>query len=295
MQVVASSVNPADAYLRSGRFRLLLRPGFPFVPGADVAGVVEAVGPAVRKVRVGDAVAAMLPLAAGGGYAAAALVDEELLAAIPAGVSFAEAAALPRVGLTAWQALHGIAHVAAGDQVLVTGASGGVGSMAVQLALATGADVTGVGRGENVGLIQSLGVTRVLDRETVDPFRTVDGLDVVVDAAGRAGVRRLLRPLRRGGIALTTNPLRGNPLVAGLARITGRRLAAVTVRPSGTELAELFRMVTVGQLRPVIADVASLEQAADAHRRIEAGGTAGKLVLAVDPNRAHDVPVSTET
>lgn len=297
IRVVAASVNPADTYLRSGRFRLFMRPHFPFVPGADVAGVVTHVGEGVHGFTVGDAVAAMLPSLSGGGYAGAALLSAADAAAIPPSVSFAEAAALPLTGLTALQIVRDAAGITGDEQVMVVGAAGGVGSNVVQLAVAAGAAVTAVGSTAALPLLDTLGADRIIDRSSDVPLfpRRRDRSpardhDVVVDASGLYGYQALRRRLRPGGVAVTTNPLKGNVVSRALSTLGSRRLASVMVRPDGTRLRELFAMVTADRLHPVVADVLHLSEAADAHRRSETGRTHGKLVLAVDPAAARQRP-----
>jgi NADPH:quinone reductase-like Zn-dependent oxidoreductase len=130
IRAIAAGVNPADCLIRSGGLRFAVRQKMPFVPGADVAGVVEATGPDARRFRVGHAVYAMLPSTAGGGYAEYAVAAERDVATIPSGLTFEEAG-VPLAALTALQALRDRANLAAGDRVLVNGASGGVGTFAV--------------------------------------------------------------------------------------------------------------------------------------------------------------------
>lgn len=286
IDVVAAGVNPGDAYLRSGRFRRAFRTEFPFVPGADVAGVVTRVGGDVDGLAVGDRAAAMLPLVQGGGYAAAVNVDAPMVARVPDGVSMRDAAAVPLAGLTALQALRDVAHVAPGHRVAVVGAGGGVGHLAVQVARALGARVTAVASATGLDLVRPLGVDAEVDRAHGWPLRA--DFDVVFDASGTQPLRRLLRALRRGGTAVTTNPLRANPVSLALANLGSRTAKGVLVTPDGRHLETLLEGLRNGIVRPVVTDTIDLSRASTAHETIEGGHTHGKLVLAVDRARLDD-------
>ena len=155
IRVGAAGVNPADWRIRGGQFRFFARLSLPFVPGSDVAGVVEAVGPAVTRFRPGDAVYAMLPSLAGGALAEYAAVPERDAAHMPGNLSFVEAAAVPLAALTALQALRDQANLRPDAHVLINGASGGVGSFAVQIAKALGAQVTAACSGRTMPTLRA--------------------------------------------------------------------------------------------------------------------------------------------
>ena len=190
IRVTAAGMNPADALLRSRRLRLVARSSLPFVPGADVAGVVEAVGSAVTRFRRGDAVYTMLPSIGGGGYAGYAAVAEETVAIAPPSLSLTEAAAVPLAALTALQALRDEAKLERGARVLVNGASGGVGTFAVQIAGALGARVVAATSARNAGLVSGLGAEEVLDYASQDVTVGEARYDVVFDAVGVYSFRR---------------------------------------------------------------------------------------------------------
>lgn len=182
IKVAAAGVNPADWRLRSGQFRFAMRLKLPFVPGSDIAGVVAAVGPQVSQFRPGDAVYAMTPAAQGGGYAEYAVIAAEHAAQAPQGISFAQAAGTPLVALTALQALRDKAELQAGQRLLVYGASGGVGSFAVQIGKAMGAEVTAAASGRNRELVAGLGADAVLDYTAEDVTAARERYDVIFDA-----------------------------------------------------------------------------------------------------------------
>ncbi|HXV91655.1 MAG TPA: NADP-dependent oxidoreductase [Pseudonocardia sp.] len=290
VRVAAAGVNPADYALRSGRFRLYMRGRLPFVPGSDVAGVVAAVGPGVTAHRPGDAVYAMLPLFTGGGYAPYAVVPQDLAAPAPAGLSLAEAAAMPLAALTALQALRDKAGVSPGASVLVHGASGGVGHFAVQVAKRLGARVTGVTSGRNAGFVTGLGADAVVDYQREDPV-AAGPFDVVFDAVAEFGVRRSRRALRPGGVAVTVVPGIDALFPDRLAWMRGgRRLRSVLVQPSGADLRELAAWAGDGGVRPVVEATFPLVEGATAHVTAEKRRVRGKLVLVVDPELAARVP-----
>ena len=283
IRVAAAGVNPADTLLRSGRLRFATRSKLPFVPGADVAGVVESVGPAVTQFRPGDAVYAMLPSTAGGGYAEYAAVDKSGVAPAPPGLSLAEAAAVPLVALTALQVLREKADLGADDHVLINGASGGVGTFAVQIAKVIGARVTAASSGHNVELVRGLGADEVIDYTRQDVTAGDTSYDVVFDAVNVLSVRRSRRLLRKGGVFVTVNPLIGMLSPGWLARFRGgRRTESVLVQPSGADLETIAGWISSGRVRPVVDRSYPLSDAAAAHRYSESKRTRGKLVLVVD-------------
>ncbi len=287
VRVAASGVNPADWLLRSGRLRFVARSRLPFVPGADVAGVVEEVGRAVTRFRAGDAIYAMLPSVAGGGYAEYAAVAEGAVALAPPNLSLAEAAAVPLAALTALQALRDKAGLRAGNHVLINGASGGVGTFAVQIAKVMGARVTAASSGRNAGLVRGLGADEVIDYTRQDVTAGDIGYDVVLDAVNVLPVRRASRALRKGGAFVTVNPLIGMLSPGWLARFRGgRRVESVFVQPGGADLETIGAWISSGKVRPVVDRTYSLSETAEAHRYSESRRARGMLVLVVDERLA---------
>lgn len=286
IRVVAAGVNPADWRFRSGQLRFALRLKLPFVPGADVAGLVEAVGPAVTRFRPGDAVYAMLPTVAGGGYAEYAAVAETAVAAMPPTLSFVEAAAVPLAALTGLQALRDRAELQPGAHLLIHGASGGVGTFAVQIAKAIGARVTATCSGQNIERVRDLGADTVLDYTRLDVTAGPANYDVIFDAVNAYGFRGWRRVLRPGGTFVTVNPLTGTINPDWLAAFrSGRRVRSVMVQPSGSDLETLSRWIIAEQVRPVIDRTYPLADAAAAQRYSATQRARGKLVLIVDQQR----------
>lgn len=264
VRVIAAGVNPVDCKTRRGEgvSRWVGPP--PFIAGWDVAGVVEATGYGVTRFEVGDMVYGMprFPRAAGA-YAEYVTAPSRQLARSPRSISTTEAAALPMAALTAWQSLVETAHVCAGQTVLVHGARGGVGHLAVQIAAAQGARVaTTTGRADRAGP-----ATR--------------GADVALDLVGGEDTRALLDTLRPGGLLLAV-ATGADDEVKDEARRRGIRVSEPLVEPDGHALDEIAKLVDAGTLEVKVAETFPLERAAAAHERLERGGVGGKLVLQVE-------------
>jgi NADPH:quinone reductase-like Zn-dependent oxidoreductase len=272
VQVRAIGVNPVDwKCRRAGGF--LGVP--PFTVGWDVSGVVAATGRGVTRFAVGDEVFGMprFPKEAAA-YADYVTGPSRHFARKPSTVDFVAAAALPLAGLTGWQALVDTAAVAPGQRVLVHGAGGGVGHLAVQIAKARGAHVLGTTSAGKHALVQSLGVDDVIDYTTQDFTEVAKDLDVVLDTVGGETAQRSLATLRPGGILISIGGATGLDAAGHDVRV-----ARLLVEPDHAGLEELARLVDNGQLRPHIAATFSLVEAARAHELGEAGHLAGKIVL----------------
>lgn len=284
IRVAAAGVNPADWRFRSGQFRFALRLKLPFVPGSDIAGIVEEVGQGVTRFQPGDAVYAMLPTTTGGGYAEYVVASESLVAHMPNNITFAQAASVPLAALTALQALCDVAVLEPGMRVLINGASGGVGSFAVQIAKVFGAHVTAVCSGKNMDAVHQLGVDEVLDYTRTDITVGEAQYHVIFDAVNAHPFRRWQRRLRPGGQVVTVNPLAGKIRPRWLSYFQGgRRLKSVFVQPSGADLTTLGRWIAAGHVRPLIDASYPLANVVVAHRYSETQRARGKLVLVVDP------------
>lgn len=280
IRVRASSVNPADWFVTTGtpwpfRFELgLFRPKEP-VLGIDVAGEVDAVGPDVTRFRVGDAVFGEIRRA----YADYVCASEVKLAPKPASVSFEEAATLPVAGFTALQALR---DVRPGQHVLVNGASGGVGTFAVTVAKALGAEVTGVCSTRNVELVRSIGADHVVDYTQSDFTRASARYDTMLDLVGSAPLSRCRRLLRQSGVYVSSVGRLGWIFVAGLASLLpGSRVKVLAAQSTPEDLGALAAMVESGAVKPVIERAYALEQVPEAMRRQGEGHARGKSVIRV--------------
>ena len=255
------------------------------VPGLDVAGTVVEVGPEVTRFSVGDEVFGFSQ----GSFAEYAAARESKLAAKPANASFEQAAAVPVSGVTALLALTDVGQVAAGQKVLITGASGGVGSYAVQLAKALGAEVTGVCSTPKMDLVRSLGASHVLDY-TQDDF--ADGTrhyDLIVDIAGNPSLSRLRRALTPAGTAVIVGGEDGGNWTGmgrqlrALARspFLRQRLTMVTPRQRSADLDRLTSLIEAGTVTPSIGATYPLDQVPQALRYLEAGQARGKVVITI--------------
>nr|WP_245941657.1 NADP-dependent oxidoreductase [Vallicoccus soli] len=276
VRVRAAGVNPVDRVIREGYLAGMFPSHFPLVPGWDLAGVVERVGPSVTEFAPGDEVVAYARKdhIQGGTYAELVSAPIRSLARKPERASWAEAAGLPLAGLTAWQSLRA-AGVREGDTVLVHAAAGGVGSLAVQLARVLGAEVVGTASERNHDFVRSLGATPVAYGEGLaERVRAAapGGVTVALDFAGRDALE--------ASALLVSTPSRIVSVVDA-QQVLGLGGRYVFVRPDPADLAELSRLVDAGQLRVEVEQVLPLEGAAEAHRVSEAGHVRGKLVLEV--------------
>jgi NADPH:quinone reductase-like Zn-dependent oxidoreductase len=292
VRVRASSANPYEWHFVRGE-PLLMRPfgtggvrrSTHTVPGGDVAGTVERLGERVTTVAVGDDV---YGFPGHGAYAEQVAVPQGRLARMPAGLTYEEAAAVPLAGVTALQALrHG--GLEAGQHVLVIGASGGVGTFAVQIARHLGAGVTGVCRTRHVDLVQSLGADHVIDYTTAEVTAGDVRYDLVVQLGGTTSARALRQVLTPGGTLVQAAGDGGRllgPLVsvaagAVLNVVVRQRISAFTARETTEALDELRVMVETGAVRPVVHAAYPLAQAAEAVRVVEEDHPGGKVVLTV--------------
>lgn len=275
VRVEAIGLNPVEARLRTGEFPLLGEP--PFILGWDVSGVVEEAN--TGRLRPGDEVFGMplFPRAANA-YAEAVVAPALHLARKPAALSHVEAAALPVVGLTAWQGLVDLAGVTEGDRVLVHGGGGGVGHVAVQIAKALGAYVITTAAGSKRTFVEELGADEVIDYTTADFAETVRDVDVVLDTIGGDSVERSLGVLRPGGHLVTAVADEDTRLIARY-EAAGLRFSGIAVGPDPAGLRGLVELVEQGRLRVHVQETFPFERVADAHRLLDAGHLRGKLVL----------------
>jgi NADPH:quinone reductase-like Zn-dependent oxidoreductase len=255
------------------------------VRGTDLAGTVTAVGRDVRRFRPGDTVFGW----ADGAFAEHAVTTADQLVTTPSRMSATQAAAVPTTGVTALQAVRDAGGVQPGHRVLVVGASGGVGSFAVQIARTYGAEVTGVTSTRNVDLVRSLGATHVVDYTTRDVADGPEQYDAVIDAAGAYGPsawRRVLTPT--GTLVLIGGP-RGRwvggmlrfAAALALSRVVSQRFVPLFSTSRAADLAERAELATAGKLTPVLDRTFALPDTPDAIRHVGAGHTRGKVVVTV--------------
>jgi NADPH:quinone reductase-like Zn-dependent oxidoreductase len=277
LRVHAAGVNPLDASARAGGVQDLVAASLPYVTGFDVSGVVVEAGAGVTRFSPGDELFALLDLRRGGGYAEYALVREVEAARRPARATHAEAASLPLVALTAWQALFEVADLQPGQTVLIHAGAGGVGTMAVQLARWRGARVIATASARNHGFLRDLGADVVIDYSAQRFEEEASGVDVVLDPIGGDTQRRSLSTLRDGGTLVALMGL----TAAARAPERGIRARSMLVRPDSAQLRRIAELVDAGELRPVVSHLLPLEEAPAAHRQSETRSTRGKIVFEV--------------
>lgn len=304
VKVIAAGINHADERSRTGEFKLLFRPELPGVGGGELSGKIVALGEGVSGFAVGDAVIAYTGVIKMGAWAEYAVVDQSGLAHAPRNISLIEAASLPVVGLTAWHTLVTLGKIHPGQRVLIHGGSGGVGSIAIQLAKHLGAEVVTTASQANADLVRQLGATEVIDYRTEDFVEKLSTapVDLVLDTQGGETTSRSLEVVRPGGIVVgiagTPDPLLADHVGASWLVKTAltvlsarlRRRAAkrgvsyrfLFIEPDGQTLQTLADLVDDGALTPVVDRVLPFEQTAEAVTQVLAGGTRGKILVAAD-------------
>jgi NADPH:quinone reductase-like Zn-dependent oxidoreductase len=278
VRVQATSVNPVDFKTRSGHGPLRQ---MPFTVGWDVAGVVAQLGGGVTRFAVGDEVFGMpwFPRQAGS-YAEYVTAPSRQFVRKPAGLSTAEAAALPLAGLTAWQTLVDTAQVRPGQRVLIHAAAGGVGHLAVQIAKARGAYVIGTARPANHEALAGLGADQLIDYRSTRFEDAVGDIDVVLDLIGGENSVRSLRVMRPGGLLIPV-PSGAGRAVFDLAAEAGVRVTGFLVEPDQVGLDGLVQLVESGQLRVLVSRQFPLTEVGAAHEAAQHDHSMGKIVLTV--------------
>ena len=303
VRIHAASLNPPDLYLRDG-YRALPPewqpdPTFPLILGTDVSGEVVAIGAEASRFSIGDEVYAMVRfpddvMTGSGAYAQYIRVHETELALKPRGLDHVQAAGAPMSLLTVWQLLVDLGHdepnpfqsfrhvpvPLEGKTVLVNGAGGGVGHLAVQVARCKGAHVIAVASGKHEALLRDLGAEHFIDYTKTAAETAVKDVDLVIDAVGGANMERFLRIIKPDGALFLVNPLGFNGNQEATDR--GITVSSTQVRSNGAQLAEAGRLLDDGTIRVVIDSTFGLAHASDAHRRASRGSIQGKIVLEVE-------------
>ena len=276
LRVYAAGVNPADWKTRSGP----ARPGaiLPMILGWDVSGVVEALGPEVTEFHEGDAVYGMIRFPRSGAtYAEYVAAPVAHLAHKPATIDHIHAAAVPLAGLTAWQALFEKAHLTAGQTVLILGAAGGVGHLAVQLAKSQRAYVFGTASTRNIEFLHRIGVDQAIDYTTTPLETAVHNVDVVFDTVGGETREHSLRVIKPGGM-LVSILLGRSSLEQAVADFN---VQGMLVQPNAVQLAQIAQLIDAGKVHITVDTVLPLANARKAHELSETHRTRGKIVLRV--------------
>ena len=301
IEVHAAALNVLDSKIKSGEFKLILPYRMPLVLGHDVAGIVTRVGPRVRQFKVGDEVYSRAPDHRIGTLAQFIAINENVVARKPANLSMEEAASIPLVGLTVWQALGERANVQKGQKVFIQAGSGGVGSLAIQLAKHLGATVATTTSSANTDLVKRLGADTVIDYRKDDFEKVLQNYDVVLHSQDAATLEKSLRVLKPGGILISISgppdpafaKSIGAPWFARLAiRLLSARVRKSAIRrdlkysflfmrADGPQLREITRLIEAGAIRPVIDRVFPFESTNEALAYVEAGRAKGKVVVKI--------------
>jgi len=290
IKVKAASINPRDWLLMRGLypFKRLAEP-FPITLGSDMSGTVEAVGDKVRGVKIGDDVFGMQPIRGKfGAFAEYAAIRESAVAVKPTSISHAEAAAMPCAGMTSYQTLHNLAKLKPEETILINGASGGVGSYAIQMAKAQGAHVIAVCGPRNIELCKRLGADDVINYETENFEIHTAKYDIVYDVIGRSNFKKSRPALKKRGRYITTIPSLGTALSAVWSKLAalnpfGKQQTAhlVLVKPRRADLAAMVNIAVEGKLRSLIDSEYPFEQAAAAFEKSQSWRAKGKIILRI--------------
>ncbi|TDW19863.1 NADPH:quinone reductase-like Zn-dependent oxidoreductase [Rhizobium azibense] len=301
IRIQATAINLLDSKLRDGEFKLILPYRPPFVLGHDVAGTVVKTGPSVRQFKVGDEVYARPRDHRIGTFAEFIAIDQSDVALKPNNLSMTEAASIPLVGLTAWQALVEAGNVKPGQKVFIQAGSGGVGTFAIQLAKHLGATVATTTSAKNAELVKSLGADVVIDYKTQDFEKVLSGYDLVLNSQDPKILEKSLRVLKPGGqlISISGPPdpafakeLGLNLFLKLVLRLLSRgvrkkanglgiRYSFLFVRADGHQLGEITSLIESGAIRPVVDKVFPFAKTGDALAYVETGRAKGKVVITV--------------
>jgi NADPH:quinone reductase-like Zn-dependent oxidoreductase len=299
VQVHAVGLNPIDNMIPKGTFKPLLKFDLPATLGSDVAGVVAEVGSGVTRFKVGDAVFASVFDLGRGTLADFVAVPERVAAFKPASLDFKEAASIPMVGLTSWQALKERAGLKRGQKIFIPAGSGGIGTFAIQLAKYIGAEVGTTTSTANVELVRGLGADEVVDYKQQEFEAVLQGYDMVLGTIRGDGIEKSFQILKPGSVIVSLiGPLDAafararhlNPLfrfifglmsrkIMQLARQRGVRYSFLFMRPDGDQLADIASILDAGNIRAVIDRVFAFDQAKEALAYLETGRARGKVVV----------------
>ena len=277
VRVIAAGVNPVDRVARSEKGAEFFHIKLPAIPGYDFAGVVEKTGAKVTQFKTGDPIYAYVALNKGGGYAEYAVATEREAALKPQSLTYVEAAAVPLVAETAWQALIDTAKLNAGQTVLIHGGSGGVGSFAIQIAKARGAKIIATASTANQDLLKQLGADVAIDYTTQKFEDVAKNVDVVLDSVGKDTLVRSYGVVKKGGFIVS---IVGDPDPAELEK-HGIHGASISVEPNSSELAEIAKLINEKKIKVIVSQTLPLSEALKAHEQVATGHTRGKIVLKV--------------
>ena len=277
IQVKSAAINPVDWKIREGYLQEFIPYALPITLGWDVAGIVTEVGSAVSNFKVGDEVFSRPDISRDGSYAdfIAVKANEAVLKSVK--LDFAQAAALPLAGITAWQCLVDVAQLQAGQRVLIHAGAGGVGHLAIQIAKAKGAIVIATASGANQSLLTQLGADQAVDYTQGPLSEQIEAVDLVLDTMGGSVQDDSWALLKKGGMLVSVT----QPPSEETAKKFGVTAAFVFIEPSSRILGELNALVEADKLTPLIEHRFSLEQIVEAHQQSESGRTRGKIIIDV--------------
>ena len=277
IKVFATSVNPVDWKIRKGRAKGKFPVKFPLIPGWDVSGEIEEVGSNIVNFRKGDEVYSRPDPAKNGTYAEYVVVKANLVNEKPKSIDHERAAAVPLAGLTAWQALFDHGDLQKGEKVLIQGASGGVGTFAVQFAKWKGAYVIGTASEKNIDFVKQLGADAVIDYKNEKFENKVKDVDLVLDLVGGNVQERSLKVIKKGGRLVTTV----QPQNQEEAKEKNIRIEGFLTQSVPEELEQIKQLIDSGKVKPVVSKIMPLKDAAKAQELSEEGHPRGKIVLQV--------------
>jgi NADPH:quinone reductase-like Zn-dependent oxidoreductase len=283
VRVRYASVNPKDCLIRKGKFSTVIKGTFPHRLGSDFAGEVVQL-PSRQQEKpfqfaIGEKVYGMLPSLKVGAYTEYLCIKARHLGRMPSGWEYREAASVPLVGLTSLQALRDLGKLKAGDKLCINGASGGVGTLAIQLAKSMGAQVWAICSGGNADLVKSLGADEVIDYKKVEPEQTGLSFDLFYDVYGNKSLKRVKGILSPYGGYITTIPSVAHFRTQLLSSLSKRKSKVVIVKPSGQDLNILAKLAEDSKLKAVVDQEFPIEEAARAHAYIETRRARGKVLL----------------
>jgi len=282
VKVAYAGVNPLDWKVRSGQLKMVVGRKFPKVLGTECSGIVEAVGEDVTKFRPGDRVIGHADMT-GGCYADYFLRPQDKFFPIPDHLPLKDAAAVFVVGMSAWQCLFSGGNLKPGDHVFIIGASGGVGSFAVQLANYHGIEVTGVCSGANVGFVKSLGASHVIDYQKENIFTTDQQYNMVFDTVNVASFSRAKKMLTSNGVYMNTLPGPAIFLtVLWTAIFSKRKCKTLMLKPSASDMSKILDLVADQHIKMHIQDTWPFEKVSDAIAASETMRTRGKALIEID-------------
>jgi 2-desacetyl-2-hydroxyethyl bacteriochlorophyllide A dehydrogenase len=277
IEVHAASVNPVDGIVQAGYLKEMMPITFPFTMGFDVSGIVVEVGDQVSKFKKGDEVFSRPNGMQAGTIAEYAVIKADELAIKPANISHQQAASIPLVGLTAWQALVAKGNLQKGQKVLIHAGSGGVGTLAIQMAKHLGAEVATTTSATNAEMVKNLGADVVIDYKTQKFEEELSDYDLVFDMMGGEIMEKSFKILKNGGCLVSINGEDSK----GLAEQYGVRFEAFFMWPSGEMLSQLAQLISDGALKPIIDRTFSIDQIQEAYGYLQTGRAKGKIVIQV--------------